>query len=49
MDDLAGVLENLKYACDEEPLIYKPKAVLDIEFRKYWDNPDFKEIVKKYE
>ncbi|MBR5832855.1 MAG: tetratricopeptide repeat protein [Bacteroidales bacterium] len=49
LDDLAGVLENLKYACDEEPLIYKPKAVLDIEFRKYWDNTDFKEIVKKYE
>lgn len=49
LDDLAGVLENLKYACDEEPLIYKPKAVLDIEFRKYWDNADFKEIVKKYE
>lgn len=49
LDDLAGVLENLKYACDEEPLIYKPKAVIDIEFRKYWDNPDFKEIVKKYE
>ena len=49
LDDLAGVLENLKYACDEEPLIYKPKAVLDIEFRKYWDNPDFKEVVKRFE
>ncbi len=48
LDDMKGTIDNLKFACDEEPS-YKAKAIIDIEFRKYWNTSEFKDVVRVYE
>ncbi len=46
LDDAAGVLENLKSACEMEPA-YKATAQKDVEFKRFWNNIEFQTIVTK--
>ena len=45
LGDKANALKNLKLACDEE-YNYKERAAVDVEFKAYWDDEEFKLIVK---
>ena len=47
LGDKSNCLINLKLACDES-YDYKEKAAVDTEFRAYWDDEEFKTIVKLY-
>lgn len=47
LGDKSSCLRNLKTACDEN-YNYKEKAAVDTEFRAFWDEDEFKEIVKLY-
>ncbi len=47
LGDQANCLKNLKAAIDED-YEYKRKAAVDTEFKEYWDDEDFKLIVKLY-
>ncbi|MCR5423933.1 MAG: tetratricopeptide repeat protein [Bacteroidales bacterium] len=47
LGDKVNSLKNLKEACDEE-YNYKEKAAVDVEFKNYWDDEEFKLIVKLY-
>lgn len=47
LGDKANTLKNLKASVDQE-YDYKMKAVVDVEFRAWWDDVEFKEIVKCY-
>ena len=47
LGDRTNCLKNLKASIDEK-YEYKEKAAVDTEFRAYWDDPDFKLIVKLY-
>ena len=46
-DDKDNALKNLKASVDIE-YDYKKKARTDVEFKKYWEDEDFKLIVKLY-
>lgn len=43
----SNVLQNLKNAC-EMNYDYKERAAKDPEFKAYWDDPQFKDIIKLY-
>ena len=45
LGDKVNALKNLKVACDEE-YNYKERAATDTEFKAYWDDEEFKLIVK---
>ena len=45
LGDKANSLKNLKVACDEE-YNYKERAAVDTEFKAYWDDEEFKLIIK---
>ncbi len=45
LDDGQGLLENLKMACDMQP-DYKSAAKADVEFKRFWNNLDFQNIVQ---
>lgn len=45
LGDKTSCLKNLKASIDEK-YDYKRKAIVDTEFREYWDDPEFKLIVK---
>ncbi len=45
LGDKANALKNLKAACDEQ-YNYKERAAVDVEFKDYWDDEEFKLIVK---
>ena len=47
LGDKDNCLKNLKASIDEA-YEYKRKAAVDTEFKDYWDDPDFKLIVKLY-
>lgn len=47
LGDKANCLKNLKAAIDET-YEYKLKAKTDTEFKAYWDDDEFKEIIKLY-
>lgn len=47
LGDKTNALKNLKEACDEN-YDYKEKAAVDTEFKAYWDEEEFKLIVKLY-
>lgn len=47
LGDKANAFKNLQASVDEE-YDYKKKAIIDPEFRAYWDDEDFKLIVKLY-
>lgn len=47
LGDKTNCLANLKNSCDEN-YDYKEKAAVDTEFKTYWDDDDFKLIVKLY-
>lgn len=44
LDDVPGLIKNLREACNQEPE-YKYKAKNDLEFRRYISNLDFQNIV----
>lgn len=44
LDDVPGLVKNLREACNQEP-DYKYKAKNDLEFRRYISNLDFQSIV----
>ena len=45
LGDKTNCLKNLKAAIDDK-YDYKRKAMVDTEFREYWDDPEFKLIIK---
>ncbi len=45
--DKENALKNLKASIDDK-YEYKMKAAVDVEFRDYWDDEEFKLIVKQY-
>jgi Flp pilus assembly protein TadD len=45
LGDKTNCLKNLKASIDDK-YDYKRKAMVDTEFREYWDDPEFKLIVK---
>nr|MCR5066265.1 hypothetical protein [Bacteroidales bacterium] len=45
LGDKVNCLKNLKLACDEE-YNYKERAAVDVEFKAYWDDEEFKLIIK---
>ena len=47
LGDKVNCLKNLKASIDDD-YEYKRKAIVDVEFSEYWDDPDFKLIVKLY-
>ena len=47
LGDKTNCFKNLKAAIDED-YTYKRKAIVDTEFREYWDDEEFKLIVKLY-
>lgn len=47
LGDRTSCLRNLKTSTDEN-YDYKEKAAVDVEFRAYWDDDEFKQIVKLY-
>lgn len=47
LNDKTNALKNLKASIDEE-YNYKEKAAVDTEFKAYWDDEEFKLIVKLY-
>jgi Flp pilus assembly protein TadD len=47
LGDKTNALKNLKASIDDN-YEYKRKAMIDTEFREYWDDPEFKLIVKLY-
>lgn len=47
LGDKSNVLRNLKLSVDEN-YDYKEKAATDTEFRAYWDDADFKTVIKLY-
>ncbi len=47
LGDKANCLKNLKRSVDEN-YDYKEKAATDTEFRAYWDDEDFKTVIKLY-
>ena len=47
LGDKTNCLKNLKASIDDD-YNYKRKAIADTEFKEYWDDPDFKLIVKLY-
>ena len=47
LGDQANCLKNLKAAIDED-YEYKRKAAVDTEFKEYWDDEEFKLIIKLY-
>ena len=47
LGDRTNCLKNLKLACDES-YDYKEKAAVDTEFRAWWDDDEFKTIIKLY-
>jgi len=44
LDDVPGLVKNLREACNQEP-DYKYKAKNDLEFRRYISNLEFQNIV----
>ncbi len=47
LGDHENCIKNLQNAVDME-YDYKRKAAVDVEFRAYWDDPDFKLVIKLY-
>ena len=47
LGDKANCLKNLKASVDDN-YEYKRKAAVDTEFKEYWDDPEFKLIIKLY-
>lgn len=47
LGDKTNCLTNLKLACDES-YDYKEKAAVDTEFKAYWDDEEFKTVIKLY-
>ena len=47
LGDKVNCLKNLKASIDED-YEYKRKAAVDTEFKEYWDDEEFKLIVKLY-
>ncbi len=47
LGDKTNCLKNLKASIDDD-YNYKRKAAVDTEFKEYWDDPDFKLIIKLY-
>ena len=47
IDDKVNCLKNLKASIDDD-YEYKRRAAVDTEFRKYWDDEEFKLIIKLY-
>jgi Flp pilus assembly protein TadD len=47
LGDHENCLKNLQNAVDME-YNYKRKAAVDVEFRAYWNDPDFKLVIKLY-
>lgn len=47
MDDKANTFKNLKAAIDQDYEL-KRKAAVDTEFKKYWNDEDFKLIIRLY-
>lgn len=47
LSDRENCLKNLQAAVDEV-YNYKSKAAIDVEFKAYWNDADFKEVIKLY-
>jgi hypothetical protein len=47
LGDKENCLKNLQASVDME-YDYKRKAAVDVEFRQYWDDEDFKLVIKLY-
>ena len=47
LGDKTNCLKNLKASIDDN-YEYKRKAAVDTEFKDYWDDPEFKLIIKLY-
>ncbi len=47
LGDRENCLKNLQASVDQE-YEYKRKAAIDVEFRAYWNDPDFKLVIKLY-
>ena len=47
LGDRENCLKNLQGSVDQE-YEYKRKAAVDTEFKAYWNDPDFKLVIKLY-